>query len=393
MSSKIIGRATVRFAQVLWLAALAAMLCSPAMAQDTSQSRFGVNVHLPYKEIDWANLERVAEAGIGWIRVDFSWDTVEPTQGDFNWTKYDDIVAHAEALGLNVFASVLNPPTWALEDPSADKGDPGYNVIGDLSAWNGFVDQAVRRYAGQIDHWGIWNEPDLSWYGTRDGFIDDVFIPAADTIHAASDTAKVVGPGTSMLGGGGDPEPWYDWVADFFIKAGDKFDIFDCHVYRNNRGEMNLRLEWDGDISGLLGQPPGTTITTSASIKANLDVYGWDGPVWLTETGWQYHSDDPCFQAQRLTETLEDWFTGDPNRDWIDKMFVYHLWDGPTFIDGGKGILNPDGTPRESFIAYADFIADHPIPEPATVSLLAAAGVGGLLRGRRRRRSVSGTVP
>lgn len=332
-------------------------------------------------------LEQAAEAGIDWVRIDFSWFDVESTQGNLDWWKFNRFTAKAESLGLNVFASLGGPPSWALKYPSAQSHEPGYRVIEELSGWYSFVDAAVSRYEGVIDHWGIWNEPDLTafWYGTRQEYIEDIFMPTADIIHAASPTAKLVGPGLSMLASNQPTGPWYDWLEDIFVQAGDKIDIFDFHAYRDSRGELNFRIAWDGDISALYGQPPGTTFTTTGSIRANLDAYGWEGPVWLTETGWDYEPDDPYYAANRLTETLEDWCTGEPSRDWLDKIFFYHLWDGPVPVPG-EGLFNTDGTPRETFEAYADFIAAHPVPEPSTIALMLAMSALGLPRARASRK-------
>jgi hypothetical protein len=49
---------------------------------------YGINVHLPSSAL----LERVAEAGIAWIRVDFNWVTMEPTRGVYDWALTDAVV-------------------------------------------------------------------------------------------------------------------------------------------------------------------------------------------------------------------------------------------------------------------------------------------------------------
>ena len=372
----------------LAVVALAVLSGTPAMA-DNPESPYGLNVHLPFSDFHFSMLEQVAEAGIDWVRIDFSWFDAEASQGNYNWSKFDTFMAEAQTLGLNIFASLGGPPSWALKYPEAQSGEPGYRVIEELDAWYAFVDQSVQRYAGVVDHWGIWNEPDLtgSWYGTRQEYIDNIFIPTADVIHAANPDATVVGPGLSMLASDQPTGPWYDWLEDLFLQAGDKIDIFDFHAYRDSRSELNFRIAWDGDISAFYGEPPGTIITTTGSIKANLDVYGWDGPVWLTESGWGYDPEDPCYAARRYAETLEDWFTGDPNYDLLDKIFFYHMWDGPIPVEDGKGIFDTDGTPREAYYAYADFISEHPVPEPSTLVLLAIGGALGPVawRGRRSR--------
>src|ERR671930_426475 len=61
---------------------------------------YGINAHLPSS----AQLDRVAAAGIAWIRVDFNWFMLEPARGVYDWTLTDAVVSDARARGLNVYA-------------------------------------------------------------------------------------------------------------------------------------------------------------------------------------------------------------------------------------------------------------------------------------------------
>jgi len=59
----------------------------------------------------------------------------------------------------------------------------------------GRLGRVAARYAGTIQAWGLWNEPNLTqfWSGTRQQFIDVVLKPGADAIHAANPSALVAG--------------------------------------------------------------------------------------------------------------------------------------------------------------------------------------------------------
>ena len=37
-------------------------------------------------------MQMARDAGIGWARQEFIWAELEPEQGNFDWTKYDEIV-------------------------------------------------------------------------------------------------------------------------------------------------------------------------------------------------------------------------------------------------------------------------------------------------------------
>ncbi|MBA7547440.1 hypothetical protein ES705_39862 [subsurface metagenome] len=104
--------------------------------------------------------------------------------------------------------------------------------------------------------------------------------------------------------------------------------------------------------------------------------------MWLTETGWNSDkSGGQQWQADRLSEFLEDWFGDSPNEDdWLDKVFIYVMADDPGLDT--KGLLEGNGTPKLAYHTYADFIAANPVPEPVTFSLLL---LGGLVLLRRKR--------
>jgi hypothetical protein len=72
-------------------AASAASAADPALP-------YGINTHLPSSGL----LDRVAEAGIASIRVDFNWYMMEPERGIYDWTTTDAVVGEARARGLNI---------------------------------------------------------------------------------------------------------------------------------------------------------------------------------------------------------------------------------------------------------------------------------------------------
>ena len=135
---------------------------------------YGVNTFLQL-EVDPANVERqlamIAAAGFRWIRQEFAWEDIEiHGRGDFMdrrnlatvgeisaWAKYDRIVAGAEAYGLQLQARLSNPPAWSRLNP--DKGD-----FAPPDRFEDFVNFAVavaERYRGRIQHYQIWNEPNI----------------------------------------------------------------------------------------------------------------------------------------------------------------------------------------------------------------------------------------
>jgi hypothetical protein len=85
-----------------YAAAGTAWAASPALP-------YGINTHLPSSAL----LDRVAAAGIAWIRVDFNWYDLQPARDRYDWTLADAVVHDARAGGLNVYATLSYTPAWA----------------------------------------------------------------------------------------------------------------------------------------------------------------------------------------------------------------------------------------------------------------------------------------
>jgi hypothetical protein len=104
------------------------------------------------------------EAGIGWVKMLFSWDSIEPKKGQFwddrykksTWEKYDQIVDLCQKYGLRIIARLDRAPDWARQDKSLKTGPPA-----DFNDYGDFVYAVVSRYKGRIQHYQIWNEPNI----------------------------------------------------------------------------------------------------------------------------------------------------------------------------------------------------------------------------------------
>lgn len=315
-------------------------------------SPYGVNAHTPE---GWALepiLEKVAGAGIEWIRIDVSWATIEPSRGASDWSALDSLVAAAGARGLQIYGSIGSTPGWATDGP-ADAGVPR-----DPAEWSGFCARAASRYRGAIRVWGLWNEPNLSgfWAGSRQQYIDIILKGGADAIHGADPLARVAGPELAHLRAGG--ALWYRWLTDVILQAGDRLDVVTHHVYdTTGSAGVTARL----DVATPFGQSPALWDTVAPSVKEVLQYTHWYGrPFWLTETGWATNNLGENFQGTNATRLLSDWFTGAPGRGWIGKIFFYELVDdGSAGIDK-FGLLHNDLSSKAGYEAYRSFIATHP---------------------------------
>lgn len=139
-----------------------------APVADTWASGYGVNTFLE-QEVDEAKLRRTLQlardAGFTWIRQEFPWRDIEQSaKGDYwdhkwnqdAWAKYDRIVALAQEYGLTIIARLDAPPDWSRQDNSLFYRPPdNYDDFGD------YVATVVGRYQGRVQHFQIWNEPNI----------------------------------------------------------------------------------------------------------------------------------------------------------------------------------------------------------------------------------------
>jgi hypothetical protein len=170
--------------------------------------RFGVSE-------GFRNAAVMANIGAGWERVVLSWADIQPDgPDDWSWlgrTLPPRAVAGELNRGVRLAGLLQFTPTWA----ATDLDDPGRSVPQNLDLpdddpdnyWGRFVYETVRYYAGRIDEWIVWNEPEFhpndaagrgsyTWLGTDAQFarLMEVAYLAA---KRANPDAVVAFPGTS----------------------------------------------------------------------------------------------------------------------------------------------------------------------------------------------------
>lgn len=128
---------------------------------NTDVNPYAANFFLE-REVEVWKRERTVQmahdAGIGWARQEFIWAELEPAQGQYDWSKYDDIVDLFRRNNIQVIARLDRPPAWARTNASAtgSSGPPD-----DFDAYGKFVQEFARHYQDKIDFLQIWNEPNL----------------------------------------------------------------------------------------------------------------------------------------------------------------------------------------------------------------------------------------
>jgi len=292
--------------------------------------------------------------GVSWTRVRFQWADVQADGADSWETAVSDekIDAEIEA-GREVVGLLIGIPEWARDENDLPSGlylphdDPD-------NTWAQYVRDAVSRYDGRINHWIIWNEPDISDSGTPghtwDGDVDD-FI---QLLRIAFLVAKETNPNAVIH----LPAITYFWDPDYI----DAF--FDTLVAQPDAAENDYFF--DVATTHLYFQP-NTIYDLIRYFSESMNRRGIvDKPVWLVETNAP-PIDDPYWTVEEwtLSVTMNEQAAFMPQAmvsalaAGAERIAVYKLKD----TEGDKvanpepfGLVHRDGSRRPGFDTYREAI-------------------------------------
>jgi hypothetical protein len=317
---------------------------------DTSESFFGA-VQAIY------NPDRAAQAGVQWERLIFPWSLIQKN-GPNSWANgyfTDQQIAQEAARGIQIVGLAAYTPQWATSTPRTARTT---NVPANLylpfddpnNYWGQFMYKLAQRYAGQVNTWIVWNEPDMytdQIMYTWDGSITDMYQlvkVAYQAVKKANPNAKVVLPGLTY---------WYDkqggrplYLARFMEAAskdpsapanGDYFDVVDLHQYTN----------------------PLNIYAAVRVFQRTLAQYGLNKPIWVGEANVVPDDDPinligPAFHAtmdQQASYIIQAFALA--RAAGAERMSVYKMTDEqPEGAHELYGLVRSDGSIRPAFTAY-----------------------------------------
>jgi len=101
--------------------------------------------------------------GVGWVKQQVEWHTIEHGPDDLDWETLDYVVDACQSFGFKLLLSVTHAPDWtrAVE---LESGPPA-----DYAEFGRFMGQLATRYQGRVAAYELWNEPNLAreWRGDR----------------------------------------------------------------------------------------------------------------------------------------------------------------------------------------------------------------------------------
>jgi len=243
---------------------------------------------------DWEKvIKLMKEAGVGWVRMDFLWQDIEPQEGKFAFEKYDQVLDLLSKNNIHILGILDYSVEWATAGKKWNC-PPKENSL--------FVKYAVTvitRYKDKIKHWEVWNEPDSGVYWLEQDGLKSYCILLKDVYLAV----KKVDPDCKILNGGfalGLPS------VDLLYANGAKnyFDILSVHFFENP-------LHGDGVIKGVIDYPS----LVHRIMERNGDS---SKKVWITEIG--------CPGLKRGIQTDNWWLGNNPGEkqqaEWLKKVYT-----------------------------------------------------------------------
>lgn len=263
-------------------------------------------------------LQQLKSAGVVWVRTDFTWSEIEPQQGIFDFSGYDNLVNTVLANGMQMTAILDYGNAWANTE-----GSNAYPPDNPQTFAN-FAYQVALHYKGKIARYEIWNEentgalgigfwppgPDPKAYGL-------LLKDASKAIKSADPHAMVAFGGVLMKAYGlnltGDT--FIDQVLSLYPDIGGYIDAIAFHPYMNYPPSV----------------PPDYSSSSQLSfdqmcdnVKSVLNRHVITKPLWITEVGWPtYPPVDESMQARWLVRV---YLEGMEQK--INSIYWYDFIDG-----------------------------------------------------------------
>ncbi len=325
-------------------------VAAPSQAQRGGERRFGA--------VDASdNPAAAAQLGVGWTRLRFVWSDIQPNDsGQWNDASLEAQVNSEIAAGREVAGLIVNTPPWARKDGNK-AGVPGGMELPASDAnnlWATFLRRLVAQYAGRVNHWIIWNEPDIwdgqysgqTWGGSVDEFLQ--FQRLAYTVAKSANPNAVIHLAgfTYWWDVNYNRTPFFKRFLDALRNDPNAaannyyFDVATVHQYFRTDVVYDLTL-WHHTL---------------------MRAYGFDKPLWLVETNAA-----PSLDPAWLVPESQFKITLDEQGAFIVQVFavgiaagaeriaVYKLADTP----GDKaanpepfGLVRMDGSQRPAFKAF-----------------------------------------
>ena len=314
-----------------------------------TNSPFGINSALDPAQPDLeTHFQAMQDLGVKWARQDFTWRQIERAPGQYQWQAYDQLVETAREHGIQLLGCLAYAPSF--HDPATPAGADAYAK---------FAEAAARRYAGRVDYWQIWNEPNGGfWKGSPEDYARLLSV-AGPAIRLVNRQAKVVALNMAFC-----DVLWAGRVLKQVSPAA--YDIVAFHPYRPPSApeepfdwwmlDQYVKSWHAGELPTNYSQVTMTFLEQTAELARLLERLNAPKPLWVTEICWNSHLHPYGVSELRQADLLVRFHVLALASRRIEKVFWWALRDqGVRQYDQADmvGLMRFDRSPKYSFAAYA----------------------------------------
>ena len=295
------------------------------------------------------------EIGIAWSRLVFQWNEIE-RDGPDRWNSHyfrDEILEDELESGRQIVGVLIGTAAWAGDgQPQTPPRGLDLPPEDGQNTWAQFVGRMADRYRGRIDHWIVWNEPDVfeasspahTWRGSEVEFARLQKV-AYLAIKRANPAARVGLPGLTY---------WWDQAHQRRQYLERLLDIF-----ANDPEAPANAWYFDAAVLHLYNEPEGL-FRAPTRFREIMAARGLLRRIWINETNVTPF-DDPSRPMPRIDfrVTLGEqagyvlkafaWALAAG----VERVSIYPFMDGPVAADHEPlGLIRTDRSPRPAYQAY-----------------------------------------
>jgi hypothetical protein len=251
-------------------------------------------------------------------RVTFYWSDIEPTEGNWQFAVYDDLVnraTNADIPLLGILAYAMKRVSVAAADMQSDPWGLSFCPPDNIDQFATFAGMVAARYP-EVRYWEIWNEPNTTffWRPSPDParYVELLKLSYA-AIKAANPKAVVVLGGLSPGNGNGQVNTT---TAASFLQSvyqdGGKnyFDAVGFHPYNDGAAPDSYLADFVNSVHDVMTQ--------------NEDG---NKPIWVTEIGWFVGTGPNALPEAQQADYLSRAFAILHNLDFVESIYWYNLKD------------------------------------------------------------------
>jgi LysM repeat protein len=340
---------------------------------------YGVEVTFP-GQYDASLTDQIVGLGLQWVKLEIRWENMQPNEGDpILFQPLDNIVAGLDAQGLNILFTVTTAPMWT-RTLGEETGPPD-----DFALFAAFVRDLAQHYAGVVDAYQIWNEPNIrsKWkspvHPIGAGQYIDLLRQSYSAVKAADPNAWVISAGLAPTGFN---DAYNAQVGDLGVNAVDD-RVFLRELYATGLADYTDAI--GAHPMGWANPPESLCCTASVGVTTHFESPQFyflntlqdyhaimteagdlTTPIWVTKFGWGTSEDLGAFDdinvfvsytsLDEQADYLQRAYQTAGQLGYIGPMFAYNL-NGCIVLDLYNtdscyySLLDPNGVPRPAFAA------------------------------------------